>query len=77
MRLSALLISLVFFLLACVTSATCTGEESIKTVHPVSVRVHSVAPRRIQTTSSGRRTGTYSGGGGYSSGGGRYSSGGK
>ena len=70
MRISALLISLVFFLLACVTSATCTEEPEIRTVYPISVRVHSVAPRRIQTTSSGRR-------GGYSSGGGRYSSGGK
>ena len=77
MRISALLISLVFFLLACVTSVTCTTEENIRAVHPVSIRVHSVAPRRIQTSTSGRRSGSYSGGGGYSSGGGRYSSGGK
>ena len=71
MRISAILISAVILLLSGITSVTCTNQETITAVQPVSVRVRSVPPARIPPPSSSGRRGS------YGSSGGRYSSGGK
>ena len=71
MRISALLISVIVFLLTSLSIVTCTGEASLATKAPMSIRVQSVPPKAIPKPSSspGGRSGR--------SGGGRYSPSGK
>ena len=63
MRLTAILISVVVLLMTGVLSVTCTQQDAIEAVAPVSVRVRSVPPKTIPrrtSTSGGGRGGRYS-----------------
>lgn len=63
MRLTAILISVVVLLMTSVLSVTCTQQDAIDAVAPVSVRVRSVPPKiipRRTSTSGGGRGGRYS-----------------